>query len=73
MVSFYGEVKYDRRNWFHSKIHGYKLDKWMFWNSSSMGGVRKDTEAENSLCNESKEKKSFQQLLEEAKNKTNNT
>lgn len=37
------------------------------------GGVRKDTEAENSLCNESKEKKSFQQLLEEAKNKTNNT
>lgn len=36
-------------------------------------GVKKDTEAENSLCNESKEKKSFQQLLEEAKNKTNNT
>ena len=35
-------------------------------------GVRKDTEAEKSLGNESK-KKSFQQLLEEAKNKTNNT
>ena len=34
-------------------------------------GVRKDTEVENSLCNDFEEKKTFQQLLEEAKNKEN--
>ena len=33
--------------------------------------LEKDTEVENSLCNDSEEKKTFQQLLEEAKKKEN--
>ena len=55
-------VRYMGKNW----INGC-------FGTPPVWGVKKDTEAENSVCNESKEKKTFQQLLEEAKNKTNNT
>ena len=55
-------VRYMGTNWINGCVE-----------TPAVFGVRKDTEAENSLCNESKEKKSFQQLLEEAKDKTNNT
>ena len=55
-------VRYRGTNWINGCVE-----------TPAVFGVRKDTEAEKSLGNESREKKSFQQLLEEAKNKTNNT
>ena len=55
-------VRYMGKNWINGCVE-----------TPAVFGVRKDTEVENSLCNDSEEKKTFQQLLEEAKNKTNNT
>ena len=53
-------VRYMGKNWINGCV-----------GTPAVFGVRKDREAEKSLGNESKEKKSFQQLLEEAKKKEN--
>ena len=53
-------VRYMGKNWINGCVE-----------TPAVFGVRKDTEAENSLCNDSEEKKAFQQLLEEAKKKEN--
>ena len=53
-------VRYMGKNWINGCVE-----------TPAVFGVRKDTEVENSLCNDSEEKKTFQQLLEEAKKKEN--
>lgn len=53
-------VRYMGKNWINGCV-----------GTHAVFGVRKDTEVENSLCNDSEEKKTFQQLLEEAKKKEN--
>lgn len=55
-------VRYMGKNWINRCVK-----------TPAVFGVRKDTEAEKSLCNKSKGKKTFQQLLEEAKKETRNS